>query len=295
MKNILVIADPVDEPQVALRRALELARLEDSKVHIAILCHTAYYDVESGGNNSLKIKIIQYTERWWNDYLHELQQSKNNLKLVISHEVVWAKYPEDWVLEHCQILHYDLVVMTAHEREGLFYTPSEWQLFRDSKVPIYIASTNKRKTAHVVLAAIDVLSAHEAKQQMNRSVMEAAFRLSVITNAELHCCYVVHIPRVLRELDIVDVPAKARELEAQAREAAKPLLDAYQVDDARFHVKEGAPGAVIDHFAHQLRAQCTVIGTLGRTGIKGKLIGNTCEKALRHIHGDMMLVSHQDE
>jgi len=122
-------------------------------------------------------------------------------------------------------------------------------------------------------------------------VLEAAFSLSIHTNSTLHVAFAIKIPAIIRELELIDISSKTRALEARARESAKALLTEYQIDEASLHINKGVPGEVIAQIANSLGAACTVVGTIGRTGLSGKLLGNSCETSLRYVKGDQLVVS----
>jgi len=55
-------------------------------------------------------------------------------------------------------------------------------------------------------------------------------------------------------------------------------------------VKKGPVAKVISSVAASQRAQLLVMGTVGRRGIRARLLGNTAESVLRHIKTDVHAV-----
>jgi len=47
---------------------------------------------------------------------------------------------------------------------------------------------------------------------------------------------------------------------------------------------------VIPYLAHQLPAAVTILGTVGRTGLSGALIGNTAEVVLDALESDVLVL-----
>ena len=47
---------------------------------------------------------------------------------------------------------------------------------------------------------------------------------------------------------------------------------------------------VINSRAAKVRAQIVVMGTVGRKGVKARLIGNTAEKVLDHLKTDVLAI-----
>jgi universal stress protein E len=76
-----------------------------------------------------------------------------------------------------------------------------------------------------------------------------------------------------------------------AREQAAALTKDYDIDDDHIHIREGVPWEVLTGLGDDLNVRCFVLGTMGRTGIAGKLIGNTAEKVIHHTKKDLLVIS----
>lgn len=294
MKDILVIADPVNnsdgDEQTAYHKALELAVVSNANLHVAVFCYESVSlsasDKDNSGAFSLESVLVEERELWWTDYIGKTQGD-----IQVSCEVIWEKYPHAWVIEHCKTRHYDLLVKTGHRSETAFYTPTDWQLFRKAPVPIYSVTQNHFKARKVVLAALDLMTLDEQKQRLNERLLEAAFQLSVQTASELHCCFAIKLPTLVRDLDLIDVPAHEHKIEKEARLKSQEWLDDYDINDADIHIEQGTPWRVVSSIAHRVKAHCVVIGSMGRTGVAGKLIGNTAEKVIQHAKTDLLVIN----
>ena len=60
------------------------------------------------------------------------------------------------------------------------------------------------------------------------------------------------------------------------------------------HLIKGFPSKVIPEFAQKIDADLVVMGTIGRTGIPGLIIGNTAEDILNQIHCSVLAVKPAD-
>lgn len=291
MKHILVIADPLGGEQLAFQKAVGLAQLTVADVHVVTFCHEPYAELQSNylknksGAVDLKQLVIDHTDNAWHEFVEG-----QTLSVKVSQETVWEKYIHKWILEHCKSVHYDLVVKTGHRTESLLYTPTDWQLFRELNVPIYCLYPGQATAGKVILVALDLMTDKREKQQLNDRLLEEAFKLSVQTNSVLHCCYAVDIPVVATDLDLIDSYDYVKQADARARQESKASLELYDIDDEHLHIKMGRPWQVLKHYAEQLDAQCIVIGSAGRKGIAGKLIGNTAEKVIHSIETDLLVI-----
>jgi len=290
MKHILVIADSFDSEQAAFHKAKELAKLTVADIHVVSFCFESYAEVQANADQgksqiNLKELVIEHVDKAWQKFVADQPDSAE-----VTHDVVWTKYIHEWVLEHCKSSHYDLIVKTGRRTEGFFYTPTDWHLFRQSNVPVYCVSSDENTNDKVVLVALDLTTEHKEKQQLNERLLEAAFQLSIQTNSVLHCCYAVPFSPVLRDLDIIDIRKKLNDVDQQVRQGSKGWLELYDIAPDNLHIKEGEPWQVIQHFEQKLNAQCTVVGSAGRKGIAGKLIGNTAEKVIHSAKTDLLVI-----
>ena len=294
MKKILVVADRIGDNQYAFHKAVELARLTVADIHVVSFCYESLSEVDNriDKNNdhiSLKDLVIQHAQRKWDEFIQAHKPNQN-----ITHEIIWEKHIHEWILTHCEKTHYDLIVKTGHRSESLFYTPTDWLLFRESRVPVYCVSEHDRSKKKVVLVALDLRSQRKEKQLLNNTLLESAFQLAVQTDSVLHCCYAIKIPTLVKDFDLIDVTAKIHQVENEVRDQAKSWFDVYDIDKKHLHIKEGEPWQVVNNFSRKLKAQCIVVGSMGRKGVYGKVIGNTAEQiihhAAQHASSDLLVI-----
>ena len=70
---------------------------------------------------------------------------------------------------------------------------------------------------------------------------------------------------------------------------ASELAQICGVDEAHIHIKKGATADVIRDVAAELDVDLIIVGTVARDGIKGRVIGNTCERLLDQTHSDILV------
>lgn len=289
MKHILVVADPVESEQLAFEKAIKLAKHSVADIHVVVFCHESLKLIEQDeelGHLDLKKIVIEHAFNHWQNYLDGQQ-----LDVSVTFDVVWEKYIHRWVIDHCEQENYDLVVKTGHRSEAFLHTPTDWQLFRESPVPIYSVIADKHDTKKVLLVALDLRTESKPKQQLNERLIEEAFKLSIQMNLRLHCCYVIEFPTLVRDLDLIDVRARSNKIEKAVRSKAEEAFELYGVDNNHLHIKQGKPWQVINSLAVKLKAECVVVGSVGNKGVRGKLIGNTAEKIIHHTRTDLLVIS----
>ena len=74
------------------------------------------------------------------------------------------------------------------------------------------------------------------------------------------------------------------------RPAISKLAAEHDIPESAFRSKRGPVEKVITSRAAKVRAQIVVMGTVARTGVKARLLGNTAEKVLRHMKTDVLAI-----
>ena len=119
------------------------------------------------------------------------------------------------------------------------------------------------------------------------SVLAAAASLATDEGSELH---VVHVWRLAaetslrgRQIDTTDVDKIIQSMEAAHQSELDRLLGPHPYDKRTVHLIKGRAGNVIPDLAEELQVDLVVIGTVGRAGVPGLLIGNTAEGVLNAV------------
>jgi universal stress protein E len=287
MDKILVIADQIGRPQSAFEHALSLAHSSCASINIAVVCYESFAelnDPELDGHN-IKSQLMQQHREFWQETIKEANSDLN-----IEFQVIWHKHLHDCIIQECKDHAYDLIVKTGNRSETTFYTPTDWMLFRDSPVPVYIVEPRATKNHKVVLVALDALAKSDEKKALNTQLLESAFRLSVQTAASLHCAYVIKIPTLLKDFDLVDPHTYSNKIKIQAQRNMDSLLADYDIPASHVHIEVGEPWGVLANLSKKLHCQCLVVGSMGRKGILGKLVGNTAEQIIHVARTDLLVI-----
>ena len=109
--------------------------------------------------------------------------------------------------------------------------------------------------------------------------------VACLSPAELHVChaYAVAGEHLLHSPS----PSEYREYIGAVRESIEESMNALlaplhlRTGDTQVHILEGDTEHIVTALAAELPAELLVMGTIGRTGVKGLLIGETAERVLR--------------
>jgi nucleotide-binding universal stress UspA family protein len=194
------------------------------------------------------------------------------------------------VIRAVLVNNHDLVMKAAGGRAGkwagLFGTVDQ-KLMRKCPCPVWIVKPSAGTRFRKILAAVDLNPTKPDTESVARKIMELATSLAADEGSELH---VVHVWRLAaetalrgRQIDTTDVDEIVRSMEAAHQSELDRLLDAYPYDNRTVHLVKGRAEDVIPDLAESLEVDLVVIGTVGRTGVPGLLIGNTAEEVLNSV------------
>jgi nucleotide-binding universal stress UspA family protein len=145
----------------------------------------------------------------------------------------------------------------------------------------------------------------QSGDSLNRRILEAAAAQALADFAELHVAHAWQpaFEGILRSRGVFGNEHEAqRYVEAEQvnhQAGLRRLLDqlrewiggeAWDYLQPHAHLRQGAAGEVIPALAGELHADLVVMGTVGRTGISGLLIGNTAETILDGLSGSVLAV-----
>lgn len=196
-----------------------------------------------------------------------------------------------WVNDQCAAGKVDLIVKTGHRTETLFYSPTDWHLIRGNAVPLLLlAEGGKARDLNTILAAVDLENTAPEQRALDHKVMRIASRLAADFGSTLHGVVCVATSKVLADLDLVDLHKKERARVPQVEEAIASEFTEGGPESANWHIHAGQPDDVIANIASGIKSDLTIVGTVGRKKLKGLLIGNTVEKILKKVRGNLLII-----
>jgi universal stress protein E len=285
--KILVIAD-LEGVGYATPRGLELARRLGYATDVVAFAHAPLKQLKLSRAEEGRIK-----QKLLDDREAEVQEridkhARHDQKVAL--KVVWEKNIDRWVNRQCAGGRYVGVVKTGNRSENLVHTSTDWQLLRECPAPVLLVSKKKWHHVKPVLVTLDLASNVPTKKKLNSKVLGQAKALAGALGVELEIITAVEIPTLLSDLDLVDPIAYFKDARAGMQGAIRKLAAEHEIPEKAFRCKRGPVDKVITSYAAKVRAQIVVMGTVGRTGVKARLLGNTAEKVLRHMKTDVLAI-----
>lgn len=287
MGRILIVAD-LEQQCFAIPRGLELAAKLAYEVEVVAFTYVSLKGVEasSAKQASIRKRLLTEREREVRERLDKFLQAGQQASLT----VIWEKNIHHWLNQQCAGGRYEMVVKTGSHSESLVHSSTDWQLLRECAVPVLLVAKKKWHRVKPVLVALDLASSKAAKQLLNLKLLNAGRALAHALGVELEIIAAIQVPAVLAQLDLVDPASYARGVRAAMQPHIKKLAKACDIPESAFRCKRGAAEKVVASRAAKVRAQLVVVGTVGRKGVRARLLGNTAEKVLLHLKTDVLAI-----
>ncbi|MDY7218901.1 universal stress protein [Denitrificimonas sp. JX-1] len=269
--SILVVMNPSQSEELALKRAKLIAGVTQSRLHL-LVC-------DKRGEHG--------------QYLERVSQELTEDGYEVTSQQAWHESFYETIIKVQQAEGCGLVIK-QHFPENPFkralLTPDDWKLLRYCPSPVLIAKTKRPWTEGTVLVAVDVGNSSSEHKALHANLISSAYEVASIAKATMHIFSAHPSPM----LSASDPTFQLREtIEARYREQCVNFVKEFELEDEQMHIKEGPADILIPEMAKQLDAVVTVIGTVARTGISGALIGNTAEVVLDAVETDVLILKPQ--
>ena len=218
----------------------------------------------------------------------------HSIKVKVSAE--WDYPSHEAIIRRAQVIKADLIVAGCHARKHRMpwlLRLTDWELVRQSPVPVLLVKNSRPYRRPAVLAAIDPSHAHEKPLQLDKEILRAGKTLSESLHGTLHAVHAyewfpVNVPPEAL------VPGTLEALQKEAKRAAKArlsrVLKPSRIARSRQYLIARQPTDAIAEAARKSRSAIVVMGAMSRSGIKRLLIGNTAEQILDDLTCDIMVV-----
>ncbi len=190
---------------------------------------------------------------------------------------------------------YDLAIVGTRELTGfrrMLLGNTALKLLRRCPCPVWVVKPGLTLSSLNILAAVDLKPA-------SGKILALSVALAKLLGATLHILHVVDYP--LDRLAWVDLESATTDdyhhkVREQAAEVLRCQLEQTEYRDlgdrCRIHLQDGIGAAdlTIQEYIHTHRVDLLIMGTIGRSGLGGILIGNTAERLLPEIHCSVLAV-----
>lgn len=217
----------------------------------------------------------------------------HDIKASVAVELDYPVY--DAIVRRARLIGADLIVAERHRgsRAAGLLRLTDWELLRQSPVPVLLVRRARPYHRPNILAAVDPAHAHSKPAQLDTEILSAGQLLSESLRGRLHAVH-AH-PRMTVNSAAHPVAATVttnldRIASSFARARFRELLNGTTVPTTRRYFLGGSPTAAISAIAQKTRADIVVLGALSRSGLKRLFIGNTAEELFDKLTCDLLIV-----
>ena len=186
---------------------------------------------------------------------------------------------------------HDLVVITSDEDEEDQATIK--RLMRKAPCPVWLMRPTRSRTVRV-LAAIDP---EPDELELNESILDIAASIAVPAAGELHVVNAWELfgeatmqSSAFLEIDSETLDEQRRAVRVAHEAAVSELAGSRLGPDVEVHVEAGTATNVIPALVEREHINVVVMGTVGRSGVTGLVMGNTAEQVIDRLTCSMVTV-----
>src|SRR5574344_295190 len=295
--NILVVAEPKKDVQVALKRALDIAHL-NPRTTITYLRVVYDFSYELLILNKIKEKPIHEDIKQTHiDSLEKVikeYREKVNSEATIIPKVVENKDVGEAIIDEINNGDYDLIIKAANHHgvlDSIIFTPIDWYILRNSKIPVIIAKDHEWTQGGNIAVCVDFTVQDHV--QSNIAMLRQAQMLAKVTEGKIHLVNSapVYLPSVMLEVPHYSPDLYEQSVIEEHKNRLYEFAFKHNIDRQFCHIEEGIPDDVIPAICEKINATAVFIGSAGRSGFAAALIGNTCEEIVDDINADLFVLN----
>lgn len=192
---------------------------------------------------------------------------------------------------------HDLVIKAPEGNGGKgtsLFGSSDQKLIRKCPCPVWMVKQSRKKIFRKILAAVDTGRNEKEAKDLAKQIMSLSTSLAKAEHSELH---VLHAWQFKNEAKLrgraiagVVITSLERDLEAANQVLLDKLVRNYSYEKKVVQLSKGRPNDVIPQYAKEFEIDLIVMGTVGRGGISGLIIGNTAESVLQSVDCSVLML-----
>ena len=182
---------------------------------------------------------------------------------------------------------YSLLLLDAPSSDGVQPDrATATRIARECPCPVLFAREGRRRHPRVLVAVDTGPWRRRATDVLNTALLKTGLWFSDALGGELQVLHVweAYGERIMRRGGLTSTELKQYVVGArdQVRADLGGTVAAFdgRIDPTHVHLERGDPRTAIASFASRQRIDLVVIGTVGRTGLAAKVVGNTAEAVL---------------
>lgn len=286
VNKILVIVEPGEDSQLALDKAIRLARQVNAELELLICDHSSYLEdgfyFDPPQAAILRQEHIQRNRQLLEDMAVVIRQQG----FKVSVDALWGNPPYRQIIHKVLQSKPDLLVQSTRNHEKisrLLLSHQDWQLLRFCPCPVLLVKDKAWPEHPVFVVAVDPSHTNDKPADLDQALTSAGKSLATATTGTVHLYHSCYQPPVS------GLYALRPDTEAYRAKTAE-LLSAYDIPSARLHIDEREVMDSLPALLDQLDASVLVMGAVSRSALDRFLVGSTAEKLLDHVDQDVLII-----
>lgn len=296
-QNILVYVDSTQEAQPALARAAKVIEKQKSgNITLFLSCYDLSYEMTSLSSAEERDAMQQLVITENRNWLLSLSRPYKEMGIQITEKIVWHNRPfQATILEvienKCDIL---IKGTYPHSKlSAIFFTPTDWNLLRKCPCPVLLVKEHSWQSNGNILCAMDCKSPEDDKEySLNQQIVNEATHLADLLNGNVHLVNAYPSPpiNIMLELPEFDPIEYGETLKNSHTQNLFDYAEKYNIPTENTHLGQGLPEDVISNVAEKIDAELVILGTVGRSGLAGMLLGQTAEQVIDNLQCDLLAI-----
>jgi nucleotide-binding universal stress UspA family protein len=306
-KDVLFIYCDSVNNEKALRKAIELARYNQTKLTIAFTF-----------TQRSVIDSLELSDQGISKFIDETEAERDNIIAKISGNtpIIKQYVLNDEYFDMIQLVNengYDLVIKPS-EDEGLagkLFGSKDMGYLRQCPCPVWLVNPNDGQESQILVAAVDIkpdYPIHElaVRKRLNLDVLKSLNSLANIKKSTVKVVAVWYAENenTLRDSlffhkEKTEVDTYVKDVEVKYKLSLNELMqefEAYCQSEAlelpKYDVVmlKGQPRKELTKYLSLVRAELVVMGTVARIGVPGFTLGNTAEGVLHQLNQSIFAI-----
>jgi nucleotide-binding universal stress UspA family protein len=297
-RNILFVADGSKGEQAALTKILQLAqqtRADVMVMGVVALLPGSFYSAGATFNlEELQQEVKKEAHERLEKLIKNCARSVPLPRILVREGIDYIE-----IIRQVNEGRHDLVAKAAAADPSfadMLFGLLDMHLLRKCPCPVFILKPRKKIAHPHVLATLDVDDSDRKGEALNRLILDHAAAITGFEEGSLDLLHAWNLPfeqnmrreEKVRNIKTVDLLLK--DARKRKQQKLQTFAKRWEVLEPRIHLVKGFPQEVIPRFARDHGIDLVVMGTVGRTGIKGFFMGNTAEKILRSLNCSVLAI-----
>ena len=298
-KILVHITDPTADKWM-MAKAVEIAQRNNATITIIGIIKEVPEHLESLVQEKFNLDLQRIVDDHKNTQMQKVIVAFEGKEVEITYKTVRGKDFRE-IIKEVLIGGYNLLVtrkIQANTLKKKLFGTATLHLIRECPCPVWIFPPLGKKTFAKILVSVDTSTTHDKEQKLNEKLLQIAASIAKNENAELHVLHCWEDESKYTNggpfAEIPDQLVKRYNMEDEKKDQEKFLafLAPYRttIHDDHIHFYKEDPGDGIPKVIKNQKIELLVLGTLGRSGLKRYVIGNTAERILNQVDCSILTI-----